>query len=280
MTTSLVRTPATTQTASNPPPTPAGPRRIKDSSGDRAFIIVNYCVLAFFAVAVLYPLIYVVSSSFSSGQAISSGAVKLWPVEPNVEAYKTIFSYSFILKGFANSTIYAVAGALLGTVLTILAAYPLSRDDLPLRRPLLFVILVPTLFSAGIIPSYIVVAKLGLMNTRWAIILPAAMSVFNVIITRTFYQLNVPNELLEAARIDGASDWRFFRSVALPLSKPIIAVNLLFYGIAQWNGWFTTIGRSDRPVGSAAAAADRSAPRWCRRRSSGWPVRRPGWHRG
>lgn len=213
-------------------------RRIKDPTTDRAFHLVNYCVLAVFAMSVLYPLVYVFSSSFSSGHAISSGEVKLWPVGANVDAYKQIFSTSAILVGFANSVFYAVAGAMLGTVLTVLAGYPLSRTDLPFRRILLFSILLPTLFSAGIIPRYVVVNQLGLMNTRWAIILPTALTVFNVIITRTFYQLNIPDELLEAAKVDGATDFRFLLRVVLPLSKPIVAVNLLFYAVAQWNAWF------------------------------------------
>lgn len=221
--------------------TPGTARRIKDPSVDRAFHIVNYCLLALFALSVLYPLLYVFSSSFSSGDAIASGSVKLWPVGFTVGAYRTILSSSSLTTGFLNSVLYAAAGAVLGTALTVLAGYPLSRPDLPYRRFLLFFVLLPTLFSAGIIPTYVIVDRLGLMDTRWAIILPGAMSVFNVIITRTFYQLNIPVELLEAAKVDGATDWRFLIQVVLPLSKPIIAVNLLFYAIAQWNSWFSAM---------------------------------------
>lgn len=215
--------------------------RIAEPGVDRAFHVINYCLLGLFALSVLYPLVYVFSSSFSSGEAIRGGQVRLFPVGFNVDAYATILGTHSILTGFANSTLYAVAGAVIGTVLTVLAGYPLSRTDLPFRRPIMFLYLLPTLFSAGIIPNYILVQELGLMNTRWAIILPAAMSIFNVIITRTFYQLSIPSELLEAAKVDGASDFQFFLKVALPLSKPIIAVNLLFYGIAQWNGWFSSL---------------------------------------
>lgn len=220
------------------PPEAEQGRRIREPRVDRAFNVVNVLLLAAFSLSVLYPLIYVFSSSFSSGEAIASGAVKLWPVDFNLNAYDTIFASSSITTGFANSIFYAAAGAVLGTTLTVLAGYPLSRPDLPFRRSLMFFILIPTLFSAGIIPTYVIVQHLGLMNTRWAIVLPAAMSVFNVIITRTFYQLTIPLELLEAARVDGASDFRFFVKIVLPLSKPIIAVNLLFYGVAQWNAWF------------------------------------------
>ncbi|WP_228266154.1 carbohydrate ABC transporter permease [Microlunatus elymi] len=226
-----------------PPKTPRIPkaRRIKDPAVDRGYQVVNYCVLGFFTVAVLYPLIYVFSSSVSSGYAIASGKVVLWPVGLNFEAYKTIFSSPHILIGLGNSIFYAVVGAMIGTALTILAAYPLSRKDLYGRRPLMFFLLIPTLFSAGIIPNYVVVQQLGLLNTRWAIVLPAAMTVFNVIITRTFYQLNIPDELLEAGKVDGASNLRFFLSIALPLSKPIIAVNMLFYAVGQWNSWFSAM---------------------------------------
>jgi multiple sugar transport system permease protein/putative aldouronate transport system permease protein len=215
--------------------------RIREPRIDRGFHVINYCILALFAISVVYPLIYVVSSSLSSAEAISSGAVKLFPVGFNVDAYQTIFAAPPLLRGMANSIFYAVAGAVIGTVLTVLCAYPLSRPDLPGRRWLTFFVLIPTLFSAGIIPNYIVVQQLGLLNTVWAIVLPGAMAVFNVIITRTFYQLNIPGELLEAAKIDGASDAQFFFQVALPLSKPIIAVNLLFYAVGQWNGWFSAM---------------------------------------
>ncbi len=197
--------------------------------------------MALFTLSVLYPLVYVISSSFSSAAAINSGSVKLLPVGFNVDAYQTIFASSALVRGFGNSLFYSLFGAVFGTALTVLAGYPLSRPDLVGRRPIMFFLLIPTLFSAGIIPTYIIVQHLGLLNTRWAIVLPGAMSVFNVIITRTFYQVTIPGEMLEAAKVDGASDFRFFLRIVLPLSKPILAVNLLFYAIAQWNGWFTAL---------------------------------------
>lgn len=221
------------------PAVAADGRAIKEPAGDRIFLILIYFLLAVLTISVVYPLIFVVSSSFSSGRAISAGDVVLWPVEPNLDAYKTIFNSPALIIGFRNSIFYAVAGGLVGTALTMLAGYALSRRDLPFQRSLTLFFLIPTLFSAGIIPTYIVVRQLNLIDSVWAIVLPGAMNVFNVLITRTFYQMNVPEEMLEAARVDGASDFRFFFQVALPLSKPIIAVNLLFYAIAQWNGWFS-----------------------------------------
>ena len=220
------------------PHVPARRRGIKDPAGDRAVQFVSYCLLAMFTLSVLYPLIYVLSSSLSSGSAISSAAVKLWPIGFNVDAYKTIFTSPNLFRGFLNSFGYTIGGALIGTVLTVLCGYPLSRNDMPFRRTLTLFFLIPTLFSAGIVPTYILVRSLGLLDSVWAILLPGAMSVFNVLITRTFYQMTIPKEMLEAARVDGASDFSMLVRIALPLSKPIIAVNMLFYGVAQWNGWF------------------------------------------
>lgn len=212
--------------------------RIKEPASDRAYYILNYGVLTLFTLMVLYPLVYVLSASFSSAKAIADNSVVFWPVGFTLDAYKNIIHSPNLLIGFGNSVLYTVVGALLGTALTMLAGYGGSRDDLPFHRAIMFFFLIPALFAGGIVPTYIVVQQLGLLNTRWSIILPGAMSVFNVIITRTFYQMTVPNEMLEAAKVDGASDFRFFFQIALPLSKPIIAVNMLFYGVTQWNAWF------------------------------------------
>lgn len=212
--------------------------RMRDSAGDRVFYVINYTILVGFTLLVLYPLVYVLSASFSDPAAIASNRVYLWPVGFSLEAYQTVWESPNLLRGFGNAVLYTVGGTLIGTALTVLAGYASSRDDLPFRKSITFFFLIPTLVSAGIVPLYMVVRQLGLLDTRWAIILPGAMSVFNVLITRTFYQMNVPKELLEAARVDGSDDFRFFLQVAIPLSKPIIAVNLLFYGVMQWNSWF------------------------------------------
>ena len=221
--------------------------RIRDPKVDRTYYVVSYILLFGFTLIVLYPLVYVLSASFSNAQAIANNEVILWPVGFTLDAYKTILESPNLITGFVNSVIYTVAGSLIGTALTVLAGYGTARDDVPFRKVITFFFLIPTLFAGGIVPTYIVVRELGLLDTRWAIILPGAMSVFNVIITRTFYQLSVPNELLEAAKVDGASDFRFFFGVALPLSKPIIAVNLLFYGVTQWNGWFNAFLYTSNP---------------------------------
>ncbi|MGD7706093.1 carbohydrate ABC transporter permease [Microlunatus sp. Y2014] len=211
---------------------------IGDTRLDRVFGRVNYVVLGAFTLAVLYPLVYVLSASVSEPSALTRGEVWLWPVGLNVDAYKAIWESPRLVTGFTNSVLYTITGALFGTAMTMLAGYVIARHEMPFRRFLTLFCLVPTLLSAGIIPNYLVVRSLGLLNTPWAVILPGAMSVFNVLITRTFYQMNVPDELHEAARVDGANEFATFFRIALPLSKPIIAVNLLFYGVAQWNAWF------------------------------------------
>jgi multiple sugar transport system permease protein/putative aldouronate transport system permease protein len=205
--------------------------------GDRLFYIINDVLLVLFVVPVVYPLVYVVSSSLSSPVATMTGQVVLWPVEPTLRAYREVFSYPPIMTGYKNTVIYVVVGTLLNVVLTVLAAYPLSRRDFKGRSVLMLVFAFTMFFSGGLIPRYILVSKLGLINTRLAMILPSALSVYNVIITRTFFQHSIPEELLEAAKIDGCSDFRFLTLVVLPLSSAILAVITLFYAVFHWNAF-------------------------------------------
>ena len=190
--------------------------KIKDPPADRTFYVLNYAVLIVFVILVLYPLIYVLSASFSSASAIANNEVRLLPVGFNTQAYSTILASPSAAGGLRQ---LRVVHDRRGT----------DRHDphrpgrrtrrrgasSPFRRVILFFFVIPTLVSAGIVPTYIVVQQLGLLDTRWAILLPGAMSVFNVIITRTFYEMTVPQELLEAGQVDGASDFRFFLQVAL-----------------------------------------------------------------
>lgn len=219
----------------------SAPTAVKESGGDRAFNIFNYVILALFLIAVAYPLIYVLSASFSSARAVTSGQVWLWPVDVTLDGYKAIFRHDLLVRSFLNSVFYTVAGSFVGVVLTVLAAYPLSRRDLYGGGVILFLFLFTILFSGGLIPTYLVVKDLGMLNTRWAMIIPAALTVWNVIITRTFFQMTIPDELMEAARLDGAGDLRFLRDVVLPLSGPIIAVNALLYAVGQWNQFFSAL---------------------------------------
>ncbi|MCQ6560661.1 carbohydrate ABC transporter permease [Paenibacillus mendelii] len=207
---------------------------------DRLFLLANDIFLFLILLVVLYPLVYVVSASFSSPSAVVTGKVWLFPVEPSLAGYKAVFSNKSIMTGYANTLFYTIAGTMLNVILTIAAAYPLARRDFKPRNVIMMIFAFTMFFGGGIIPTYILIKNLGLIDTRWVMILPQALSVFNIIITRTFFQ-NTPSELLEASQIDGCSDMRYLISVLLPLSKPIIAVMALFYSVMHWNAFFDAL---------------------------------------
>lgn len=215
--------------------------RKKRVTQDRIVYFINYILLGLLLITILYPLVYVVSASFSSGEALASGKVRLFPVEPTLLSYKTVFEYDAIWVGFVNSIIYTVVGTVVSMVLTLLVAYPLSRDDFRGKKVLSSIFLFTMMFSGGLIPTYMLVKNLGLMNTMWSIILPTAVSAYNVIVARTFFNQTIPKELLEASQMDGCSDFRFFSQIVIPLSKPIVAVLCLWIAISLWNGYFNPL---------------------------------------
>ena len=212
--------------------------KIHDCTVDKIVYTLNYIILIAFLIIVLYPFVYIVSCSFSSGQALISGKVTLLPVDPTLEGYKAILEYKDIWTGFAKSFLYTISGTLVGLTLTILAAYPLSRSSLVGRRPLMMLFLFTMLFNGGLVPNYMLVLSLGLLNTGWAIILPTALSAYNVIVARTFFINTIPNELHESAELDGCGEFRFLISIVLPLSKAIMAVLVLWIAIGFWNSYF------------------------------------------
>ncbi|WP_336785776.1 carbohydrate ABC transporter permease [Paenibacillus sp. MMO-177] len=215
--------------------------KIRESSGDKVFLVTIYIILALVLVAVLYPLIYILSSSFSSPSAVSAGKVWLWPVDVSLKGYEALFKNSQVLTGYGNSLLYTVSGTLVSVTLTIMLAYPLSRSTFFGRNVIMMIITFTMLFSGGLIPTYMVVKSLGLIDTRWALIIPNAVWVWQVIIARSFFQQSIPSELVEASEIDGCSDLRFMRSVVLSLSKPIIAVLIIMYAVGQWNAYFDAL---------------------------------------
>lgn len=215
--------------------------RIKESPGDRIFLSVTYILLILVLIAVLYPLIYIVSSSLSSPSAVSAGKVWLWPVDVSLAGYEAVFRNGQVLTGYANSLFYTVAGTFISVSLTIMVAYPLSKKSFFGRTPLMVFITFTMLFSGGLIPTYLVVKSMGMIDTRWALLIPNAVWVWQVIIARTFFQTSIPDELSEAADIDGCSDIRYIFSVVLPLAKPIIAVLSLMYAVGQWNAYFDAL---------------------------------------
>jgi len=216
-------------------------KHLQSSLGDRLVLGVNAVLLTLFMLAVLYPFVYVISCSFSSGSALVQGKVWLLPKNPSLEGYKLVFAYTPIWTGYRNSIFYAVVITILNIVMTIMAAYPLSRKDLDGGKILITFFMIPMLFSGGLIPSYMLVNNLGLLNTPWAIILPGSLSVFNVIVMRTYFQNSIPAELLEAAKIDGCSDIQFVLRIVAPLSGAIIAVIALWVAVGSWNSYFSAL---------------------------------------
>ena len=214
---------------------------IEETRTDKIFLLGVRIMLWIALILVAVPLIYIVANSFSSPSAVSAGRVLLWPIEPSLRAYKEAFSDPLIMKGYLNSFIYAIGGTLISVTLTMAIAYPLSRRTFFGRNVIMSVLIFTMLFSGGLIPTYLVVQDLGMQNTRWAMVIPSAIGVWQVIIARTFFRSTIPDELYEAATIDGASDLRFLWSIVLPLSKPVIAVIALMYAIFQWNSYFDAL---------------------------------------
>jgi len=214
---------------------------MQESLSDRSFVVFIYASTLLIFLAVLYPLIYVVSASISSPDAVAAGRVLLLPVELSGEAYKLVFEDSEILLGFRNSLIYTLIGTTINMLFTTLLAFPLSRKELPGRNIIAFFITFTMFFSGGLIPTYLIVEKLGMVDTLWAMVMPNAISTFNMIIMRTYFQSSIPEELQEAACLDGCNNFRFLWSIVLPLSTPILAVLVLYYGVAHWNSYFNAL---------------------------------------
>lgn len=211
---------------------------MRDCWQDRCFHILNNFLLTLVLICTAYPFVYIIACSFSSGDALLSGQVKLLPKNFSLVGYRTVFQYTPIWTGYLNSLIYMVSGTLLSLVLVILMAYPLSRGDFAPRRFISGMLAFVMVFVPGTVPSYMLVKELGLLDTRWAIILPGALSAYNVIVARTFFKNSIPHELLEASRLDGCDDFKFLFRVVLPLSKPIIAVLALWVAVGLWNSYF------------------------------------------
>ncbi|MGI6671506.1 MAG: carbohydrate ABC transporter permease [Christensenellales bacterium] len=212
--------------------------KIRFSPGDKLFYAFSYAIVTFSALIVLYPLIYIISASFSSASAVSTGKVILWPVDPSIEGYKKVFADSAIWTSYANTIFYTVVGTFINVAITLFCAYPLARKGLPHKGFFTFLFSFTMMFSGGMIPSYLLIRDLGFINTRWAVIIPGALAVYQMIVTRTFFQTTLPQELLEATQVDGCNDFRFFLQFALPLSKAVIAVIAMQYAIVHWNDYF------------------------------------------
>lgn len=209
--------------------------------GDRAFNTAIMVILAFVVIVTVYPVYFVVIASFSDSTALANGQVWLYPKRIYLEGYRRIFAYSDLWRGYLNTVIYTVSGTLLAVAVTITGAYVMSRKECMLNGPLMLFFTIPMFFSGGLIPSYLLMKSLGLVNNPLALILPGCFSVYNMIIARTFFQNSIPRELREAAFIDGCGEGRYFVSVALPLSKAIISVIGLYVAVGIWNDYFSAL---------------------------------------
>lgn len=215
--------------------------RKKVSAGDRFYLSVVYLFLFIFIVCICYPLIYVISCSFSSPEALIQGRVFFLPVDFGLQGYQAVFNNSRIWRGYLNTIIYTGIGTLIGTMVTLIAAYVLSRKEFPMRKALTAYFMVTMFISGGTIPMYLWLKELSMLNTIWAIVLPGAVNVWLVIVGRTFIQSSIPDELFEATSLDGGSYIQFFTKVVLPLAKPIIAVIALNFALGIWNSYYSAL---------------------------------------
>ena len=213
---------------------------MRDSFGDKLFYAANAILLSVIALSCVLPIVHLLALSFSHQEAIVSGAVSLWPVEFTGIAYEKLIFGTRILTALKNSVVITLVGTALNLVFTILCAYPLSRSYMYGRRFFTLGIVFTMLFSGGLIPGYLLVKSLGLVNTYGALWLPGLVSVYNMLVMRTFF-VGIPEELVEAARMDGCGEWRLLTRIFLPLSVPVIVALGLFYGVGHWNSFFNVL---------------------------------------
>jgi putative aldouronate transport system permease protein len=214
---------------------------MKKSKGERIFDAVLISFSFLILVIVAYPLYFVVIASFSNPEAVLGGKLSFWPVGFNIESYKMILDEPRIWLGYRNSVFYTILGTVINLILTTLAAFPLSRKDMPYRRLLTFVITFTMLFGGGMIPVYMVVRGLNITDTIWAMVIPNAIATYNMLVMKNYFQSSIPEELHEAAAIDGCGPFQSLLKVVLPLSRPILAVITLFYAVGHWNAFFNAI---------------------------------------
>jgi multiple sugar transport system permease protein/putative aldouronate transport system permease protein len=214
---------------------------MRDSLGDRIFVTGIYILLWGVLLLVLFPLVYIVAASFSDPQAVIAGDVWFWPVRPTLRGYDAVFKNPKLISGFYNSFFYMIVGTLVNLVMTLLCAYPLTRKQFGARNVVSALMVFTMYFSGGMVPIYMVVKKLGLIDTRMAMIIPVAVSVWNVILCRTYIASAIPEALYESASLDGCSPLRFLLFIVTPLSTPILAVLALYYGVTHWNTYFNAL---------------------------------------
>jgi len=216
-------------------------RALRDTVGDKIFYTINIIVLLILTLIVLYPVYFIVIASFSDPDAVLAGKVVLYPMNITLEGYSKILERTAIWRGYGNTILYTALTVVLSLLVTVPAGWALSRKTLPGKKLFMIYFIIPMFFGGGLIPFYNVVSSLGLVNTIWAVVLPSILSVWNLFMTKTFFESSIPSSLIEAATIDGAGSFRIFGSIVLPLSKAIIAVMALYYAVGQWNSYFNAM---------------------------------------
>lgn len=211
---------------------------IRDSFGDKVFNIFNIVLMCFLVGIVIYPIYFIIIASVSSPEAVTNGEVWLFPNEIDLGGYQRILSEKLIWTGYKNTIIYTILGTFLNICFTIPAGYALSRKDLPYRKGIMMFLIVTMFFGGGLVPFYTLVSNLGMVNTMWALIIPKLVSVWNIFMTKAYYESLSAEGIEEAAKIDGANDFMIFFKIILPISKPIISVMILFYAVGHWNSYF------------------------------------------
>ena len=213
-------------------------RKFNGTTEDKLFLAIVYIVLLLLFAVIILPLLHIVSASMSDADYVMRGQITFYPQHLSFIAYNTILENNSLVLGFLNSVFYTVAGTFVQVVTTILIAYPLSRRHFYGKDAITGIVLLTMFFSGGLIPTFLMVKSLGLIDSRWAMILPGAMAGFQVLVARTFFQTAIPEELVEAAELDGASQIAIFARIVLPLSTPIIAVLIVIYAVGNWNSFF------------------------------------------
>ncbi len=214
---------------------------MKRTRQDVAFDTLNVFFMTLLAIVMLYPLYFVVIASLASPYEVAAGSLKLWPKELTLDAYMYVLQENKIWRGYGNTIVYTTLGTLFNLALTIPAAYTLSKKHIPLHSFISWYFLIPMWFGGGLIPTYIMYKKIGLLNKAFTMIVMGGIGIYNVVVSRVYFETSIPGELYDAARVDGANDFYMFFRIALPLSTPILAVIALYYAVGRWNDYFTAL---------------------------------------
>lgn len=213
-------------------------KKVRKSSSDKIFLNISTVILVLAMFVVLVPLLNIVAASFSNPVAVSNGKVWIWPVDFSLSSYQNVIKYEAVWLGYRNTIFYTVVGTIMNVIVTLFCAFPISQRRFAGRKFVNKMLFITMVFSGGMIPNYLLVKQLHMLNTVWAILIPGLVTAYNVTITRSYIETNIPQELEEAARVDGCSPLQFFSKFVIPLSKPIIAVITMYYAVSHWNEYF------------------------------------------